>query len=77
MCIRDRPKTARWLCHFEGIGTVHENRLEAIDAETEHRLLLEQDGSGILIPNLDSNLEANFANCGLNGMMNFKYRRTR
>ena len=70
------PKTARWLCHFEGIGTVRENRLEVIDAETEHRLLLEQDGSGILIPNLDSNLEANFANCGLNGMMNFKYRRS-
>ena len=71
------PERGRWLCHFEGIGTVREGRLEAIDAETKGRLVLERDSGGILIPDLDSNLATNQVNCGLNGMMNFKYRRTR
>jgi uncharacterized protein YecT (DUF1311 family) len=71
------PERGRWICHFEGIGTVRENHLEALDTETGGRLVLERDGEGILIPNLDSNFAANQVNCGLNGMMNFAYRRTR
>jgi uncharacterized protein YecT (DUF1311 family) len=70
------PESGRWICHFEGIGIVRESRLEALDTETGGRLVLERDGGGILIPNLDSNFAANQSNCGLNGMMNFAYRRT-
>ena len=65
-----------WICHFEGIGTIHENRLEAKDEETGGQLVLERDGDGIRIPDVASNYAANQVNCGLNGMMNFKYRRT-
>jgi uncharacterized protein len=71
------PKTARWTCHFAGIGTVRENRLEATDPDSQSRLILERDGDGIRIPDLDSNFEANQANCGLNGGMNFTFRRAR
>jgi uncharacterized protein len=70
------PKSGRWICHFAGIGTVREDRLEAKDEWTGGRLVLEPDGDGILIPNLDTNYKANQVNCGLNGMMNFAYRRT-
>ena len=70
------PKNGRWICHFEGIGTMHENRLEAKDEQTGSRLVLERDGDGIRIPDTDSNYAANMKNCGLNGMMNFTYRRT-
>jgi uncharacterized protein len=69
------PVSGRWTCHFEGIGTVKGNRLEAAGFETEGKLILERDGDGIKIPDLDSNLAANQGYCGLNGAMTFTFRR--
>jgi uncharacterized protein YecT (DUF1311 family) len=71
------PTSARWACHFEGIGTVAGNRMLATDADTDSRLVLETDGGGIKIPDLDSNYAANQANCGFNGRMNFTFQRAR
>lgn len=71
------PESGRWTCHFEGVGTVKGSRLEAAGSESESRLILEREGDGIRIPDQDSNFAANQEYCGLNGGMNFAFRRAK
>ena len=71
------PESGRWTCHFEGMGILKGSRLEAAGSEAESKLILEREGDGIRIPDLDANLAANQEYCGLNGGMNFPFQRAR